>query len=133
MRSSSDHPARPAIRLVAIFVLALVLLLVGCYRVRSQLIATQASPEDLYRCVQLELGRAGYAIVGADRASGWLQAQKRVRFLLDIRRAEIYATVIPEEGGGGAQLQLTDNTYAEDDAEMLRSRCAPSAADRTVA
>lgn len=126
MRSSSNSPVRSVIRLTTVLLLALVLLLVGCYRVRSRLIATQASPEDLYRCVQLELGRAGYTIVGADRASGWLRAQKRVRFLLDMRRAEIYATVIPEEGGGGAQLQLTDNTYAEEDADAVRSRCAPA-------
>ena len=62
-------------------------------------------PGDLYRCLQLELGKAGYAIVGADRASGWLQAQKRIDgFWRGTRRAEIYATVIPDEDGVGSNL-----------------------------
>ena len=106
---------------------AVVLLILGTeacsYRVRSQLITTPSPPERLYRCLQLELGRAGYAIVGADRASGWLQAQKRMGGFRG-GRAEIYATVIPDEGGGGAHLQLTDNSYAEADADQLEQACA---------
>ena len=96
----------------------------ACYRVRSQLIATPAPPEGLYRCVQIELGKAGYAIVGADRASGWLQAQKRIDSFWHGGRAEIYATVIPDEDGGGSHLQLTDNSQGEADADRIRSACA---------
>ena len=126
MRSSFRRRFGPAVHLAVVLVLAFVLLLVGCYRVRSELLATRIAPEEVYRCLQLELGRSGYAIVGADRASGWLHAQKRVRYLLDMRRAEIYATVIPDESGRGSQLQLTDNSYAEEDAERIRGECAPS-------
>lgn len=126
MRSSSPNRSGSGIRFAVVVVLAFVFLLLGCYRVRSQLLATQTAPEEVYRCVQLELGRAGYAIVGADRASGWLHAQKRVQVLLKTRRAEIYATVIPDESGGGSQLQLTDNSHAEEDAERIQDRCAPS-------
>jgi predicted transcriptional regulator len=74
----------------------------------------------------LELGRAGYAIVGADRASGWLQAQKRIEGFFEVKRAEIYVTVIPDESGRGSHLQLTDNSHAEDDADRLRTPCASS-------
>lgn len=112
----------------------LVLLLVavsGCYRVNSRLIQTLEPPTDLYRCLQLELGRAGYAIVGADRASGWLHAQRRVERLMDVVQAEIYATVIAEEGGG-AHLQLTDNSYAADDAEAILEQCAPRGTQGSV-
>jgi len=115
------YPSRQAI------VVAGVLTLAGCYRVRSQLLASPTPPEDLYTCAQLELGRAGYAIVGADRASGWLQAQKRMDNLFTgVKRAEIYVTVIPDESGGGSHLQLTDNSYAEEDADRLRAACAAS-------
>lgn len=127
MRTSSPKRAGSGIRLAVVVVLAAVLVLLGCYRVRSQLLATQMAPEEVYRCVQLELGRAGYAIVGADRASGWLHAQRRIQVLLKTRMAEIYATVIPDESDGGSQLQLTDNSHAEEDAERIQARCAPSA------
>ena len=90
----------------------------GCYRVNSRLVQTLEPPNDLYRCLQLELGRAGYAILGADRASGWLHAQRRVERLMDVVQAEIYATVIAEDGDG-AHLQLTDNSHASDDAERI--------------
>ena len=109
------------------------LLAAGCsYRVRSQLIETPASPIDLYRCVQLELGRMGYAIVGADSASGWLHAQKRIESRWDVKRAEIYATVIPDEAQTGAHLQLTDNSYAETDADRIRSACTSTESDPGV-
>jgi hypothetical protein len=101
----------------------LVLGLVGCYRVRSQLVPTTAGPRDTYRCAQLALGRAGYAIVGADRESGWLHAQKRINGFFKVKRAEIYVTVIPDESGQGSQVQLTDNSYAEDDADRLHATC----------
>jgi hypothetical protein len=101
----------------------LVLGLMGCYRVRSQLVPTTEGPQDTYRCAQLELGRAGYAIVGADRESGWLHAQKRVNGFFKVKRAEIYVTVIPDESGQGSQVQLTDNSYAEDDADRLHATC----------
>ena len=99
----------------------------GChqYRVRSQLISGPTPPEALYRCVQLELGRAAYAIVGADRASGWLHAQKRIVGLLEVSQAEIYATVIPDGESGGSHLQLTDNSHAEMDADRIRVACLP--------
>jgi hypothetical protein len=107
--------------------LAALIALSGCYRVRSQLVASPVPPDDLYTCAQLELGRAGYAIVGADRASGWLHAQKRTDSILTgLRIAEIYVTVIPEESVGGSQLQLSDNSHAEDDADRLRATCAPA-------
>lgn len=102
---------------------ALVVALTGCYRVRSQLLPTPAPPQDTYRCAQLELGRAGYAIVGADRESGWLHAQKRIEGFFEVKRAEIYVTVIPDEAGQGSQVQLTDNSHAEDDADRLRGNC----------
>ncbi len=103
----------------------LVVALSGCsYHVRSQLIPTSGGPSDVYTCMQLALGRAGYAIVGADRASGWLQAQKRIETWWDTKRAEIYVTVIPDESGQGSHVQLTENTYAEQDAAQLRSACA---------
>jgi hypothetical protein len=98
----------------------------GCYRVRSELITTAAPPEDLFRCVQLELGRAGYVIVGADRESGWLHAQRRIERFFDVDRAEIYATVIPAEAGNGAHLQLTDNSHAAEDADHIRAACIPN-------
>jgi len=100
------------------------LIATACYSVRSRLIDTPTPPDELFRCVQLELGRAGYAIVGADRESGWVQGQKRITdFLRRTRRAEIYATVIPDESGPGSHLQLTDNSYAEEDAEQIRRVC----------
>jgi hypothetical protein len=74
----------------------------------------------------LELGKAGYAIVGADRASGWLQAQRRIDSFWRGGRAEIYATVIPDDDGDGSHLQLTNNSYAEPDADRLRAVCTPS-------
>jgi hypothetical protein len=77
--------------------------------------------------VQLELGRAGYAIVGADRASGWLHAQKRIEGFFKTKTAEMYVTVIPDEVGDGSHLQLTDNSYAEDDANALSAACAAAA------
>lgn len=105
-------------------VLLLVLASMGCYGVQSRMMETPTPPDELYRCVQLELGEMGYALVGADRASGWVQAQKRMTsFFRGTVRAEIYATVIPDEGGGGSHLQLTENTYAEEDAEQLRRAC----------
>lgn len=113
---------RCGIALFSVFVVT------GChpYRVRSQLVTSPAPPETLYRCLQLELGRAEYAIVGADRASGWLHAQKRKKsFLGGVSRAEIYATVIPDEESGGAHLQLTDNSHAADDAERIKVSCRP--------
>lgn len=125
--SPSEVRPRSRIGAPAYAVVAAVLILVtsGCYRVRSELHVAPAPPGDLYRCLQLELGRAGYAIVGADRESGWLHAQKRVERLLETSRAEIYATVIPDEDTGGSHLQLTDNTYAADDAESIRATCVP--------
>lgn len=99
----------------------------GCYRVTSQLLETPEPPDDLYRCLQLELGRAGYAIVGADRASGWLHAQRRIDRWDKVVRAEIYATVISTDGSG-SHLQFTENSYAEGDAAVVRERCAPGAA-----
>ena len=101
----------------------LVVGLAGCYRVRSELIPTAAEPQDTYRCAQLELGRAGYAIVGADRASGWLHAQKRINGLLEVKHAEIYMTVIPDDSGQGSQVQLTDNSHAAKDADRIRATC----------
>ena len=118
-----DGVSGPGARCRTALLALLVLLTAGCYRVRSELIPTATPPGDLYRCVQLELGRAGYAIVGADRASGWLHAQKRVQTLLSTERAEIYATVIPDEGDLGSHLQLSDNSYAEDDADHIRGAC----------
>jgi len=101
----------------------LAILTAGCYRVRSELISTPTPPGDLYRCVQLELGRSGYAIVGADRASGWLHAQRRVQTLLSVETAEIYATVISDDDDASSHLQLSDNSYAEDDADYIRGAC----------
>lgn len=95
----------------------------GCYRVDSRLARTPQPPTDVYRCLQLELGRAGYAIVGADRASGWLHAQRRIQRLFSVAQAEIYATVISEDGGG-AHLQLTNNSHATDDAARILGECA---------
>jgi hypothetical protein len=96
----------------------------GCFRgVRNQLITAPANPQDLYTCAQLELGRAGYAIVGADRASGWLHAQRSGAGLLGDKVAEIYATVIPNPEGTGSHLQLTDNPHADDDADRLVAAC----------
>jgi hypothetical protein len=83
-----------------------VLAATGCYRGRSQLIATSIAPEDLYRCLQLELGRAGYAIIGADRASGWLKAQRRIDRFIEVASADIYATVIPVSSGTGAPVAM---------------------------
>ena len=100
---------------------------IGCYSVNSRLLEMVRPPEDLYRCLQLELGRAGYAIVGADRASGWLHAQKRIERIHEVVRAEIYATVIPDEQGGGSHLQMTDNSHAEDEAATILATCAPGA------
>ena len=98
----------------------------ACYRVTSQLLETPEPPEDLYRCLQLELGRAGYAIVGADRASGWLHAQRRIERWDRVVRAEIYATVISNEAQG-SHLQFTENSHAEGDAAGIRESCAPGA------
>lgn len=103
----------------------------ACYRVESRLIRTLEPPADLYRCLQLELGRAGYAIVGADRASGWLHAQRRVERLMDVVQAEIYATVIAEDEGG-AHLQLSDNSHASDDARRILEQCVPRGAEGTA-
>ena len=100
----------------------------GCYHVRSQLIPSPMAPQDVYTCAQLELGRAGYAIVGADRASGWLHAQKRIEGFFKVKRAEIYVTVIPDELDQGAHVQLSDNSYAEADADRLSATCAASRA-----
>ncbi len=112
--------------LVHVGVLALTLSTGACYRVTNQLLVTPEPPEDLYRCLQLELGRAGYAIVGADRASGWLHAQRQVERWDGVVQAEIYATVIPDEARG-SHLQFTENTHAETDAEAVRNACAPGA------
>ena len=117
---SRARPCSPVVLLVAVVSLG------GCYRVRSQLIATTSPPDEIFHCVQLELGRSGYAIVGADRASGWLHGQKRVQRLFDVVRAEIYATVIPPGTEVRSHLQLTDNTHAEEDADRIRASCAPS-------
>lgn len=118
------RPLRHSNRASTTIALVLLALTTGCYRVRSQLISTPSPPDELYRCVQLQLGRAGYAIVGADRASGWLHAQRRIdRFLRKTVRAEIYATVIEDDDGSGSHLQLTDNSHAEDDAERIRAEC----------
>lgn len=119
MRRTNRYSTLPRIATLA----TLTVLTAGCYRVRSELIATPIPPTDLYRCVQLELGRAGYAIVGADRASGWLHAQRRIKTLLSTERAEIYATVIPDDAEAGSHLQLTDNSYAADDADLIRAAC----------
>lgn len=106
-------------------VLLTAFLLGGCYSVNSRLLQTVEPEADLYRCMQLELGRAGYTIVGADRASGWLHAQRRMeRFTGSVDRAEIYATVIGE-GDEGAHLQLTDNSHASEDAALIVERCTP--------
>jgi len=115
--------ARLGVRLPAASAVFLVVL-GGCYRVRSQLIPVAETPHDVYRCVQLELGRMGYTIVGADRASGWLHAEKRTTRLLERKRAEIYVTVIPDEADAGSQVQLSDNSHAADDADRLRATCA---------
>jgi hypothetical protein len=124
--SAPQNPSRPFLVRCGVALAALIALS-GCYRVRSQLVASPVPPDDLYTCAQLELGRAGYAIVGADRASGWLHAQKRTDSILTgLRIAEIYVTVIPEESVGGSQLQLSDNSHAEDDADRLRATCAPA-------
>ncbi len=96
----------------------------ACYRVNSQLLETPRPPTDLYRCLQLELGRAGYAIVGADRASGWLHAQRRMERIHETVTAEVYATVIPDEARG-SHLQITDNSYARGDAEHILHTCTP--------
>jgi hypothetical protein len=106
---------------------ALTLLLLGvaaCYRVNNRLLDTPRPPTDLYRCLQIELSRAGYGIVGADRASGWLHAQRRVERILDVVTAEVYATVIPDEMDGSS-LQISDNSYARDDAARIVQICAP--------
>ena len=108
---------------------ALLLWVSGCYRVRSQLVDAPSPAPDLYRCVQLELARSGYAIVGADRQSGWLHAQKRIERLLETVQAEIYATVIPDDASGGAHLQLTDNSHAEEDADRILALCAAGATE----
>lgn len=108
------------------FAAAIVLGVGACnsYRVRSQLIPAPTVSGDLFRCAQLELGRSGYAIVGADRASRWLHAQRRIdRSFRSPERAEIYVTVIPDETGDGSHLQLTDNSHATADADQLRERC----------
>jgi hypothetical protein len=102
----------------------------GCYGVNSRLLETPHPPTDLYRCLQIELGRAGYGIVGADRASGWLHAQRRVERLVDVVTAEVYATVIPDQGDG-SHLQISDNSYARDDAEHILHMCAPDGVTRT--
>ena len=125
MNTRPERLQPPSLKIVA--PVLLVLALSGCYRVRSQLIPTPTPPAELYKCAQLELGRAGYAIVGADRASGWLRAQKRSENIFGVKRAEIYVTVIADDGQG-SHLQLTDNSHAEDDADRLRSTCAPTAA-----
>ncbi len=96
----------------------------SCYSVNNRLVRTLEPPDDLYHCLQLELGRSGYAIVGADRASGWLHAQRRVDRVIDVVQAEVYATVIAEEAGG-THLQLTDNSHASDDAAHVLARCTP--------
>jgi hypothetical protein len=56
--------------------------------------------------LQLELGRAGYAIIGADRASGWLKAQRRIDRFIEVASADIYATVIPVSSGTGAPVAV---------------------------
>lgn len=121
MHQPSTLHVPSGLRIAALLVLAC--LGTSCYHVRSELISTPTPPDDLYRCVQLELGRAGYAIVGADRASGWLHAQRRIERFFEVDRAEIYATVIANEEDGGSHLQLTDNSYAEEDAERIRASC----------
>ena len=97
----------------------------ACYHVNSTVLDTPAPPADLYRCLQLELGREGYAIVGADRASGWLHAQRRIERVWEVVTAEVYATVIPDEADG-SHLQLTDNNWAEEDMDRIVQRCAPN-------
>ena len=111
--------------------IVLLLTVSACYRVESRLIRTLEPPGDLYRCLQLELGRSGYAIVGADRASGWLHAQRRIERLMDVVQAEIYATVISDEGSG-AHLQLTDNSHAADDAERILEQGTPRGTQGSV-
>lgn len=66
----------------------------------------------------------GYAIVGADRASGWIHAQKRINRFFKVKRAEIYARVIRNESGSGSHLRVSDNSYAQGDADRLRASCA---------
>lgn len=109
--------------LLAAMVVVLMTCVSACYHVRSRLLLTPVAPDVLYRCLQVELGKAGYAIVGADRASGWVKAQKRTHGSWRSGRAEIYATVIPDEQGDGSHLQLTDNSDAKDDAEKLWQAC----------
>lgn len=120
-------PRRFRLPPLRVWIAACAIVLGACqpYRVRSQLIAAPAESGDLFRCSQLELGRAGYAIVGADRASGWLHAQKRTLGIFGVKHAEIYVTVIPDEAGGGSHMQLSDNSSAEDDADQLRAVCVP--------
>jgi hypothetical protein len=66
----------------------------------------------------------GYTIVGADRASGWLHAQKEEKnWLGKVQTAEIYITVIPGDASADSHIQLTDNSYAEKDASELQQRC----------
>lgn len=126
MKTPPERMQPPSLNVVVPALLALALS--GCYRVRSQLISTPTPPAELYRCAQLEIARAGYAIVGADRASGWLRAQKRSENIFGVKRAEIYVTVIADDSGQGSYLQLTDNAHAEDDADRLRSTCASTPA-----
>lgn len=110
--------------LMPLLATGLLTLVSACYHVRSQLVSSPVAPQDVYTCAQLELGRAGYAIVGADRASGWLHAQKRIEGFFKVKRAEIYVTVIPNERDHGAHVQLSDNSYAQTDADRLRTTCA---------
>ena len=115
-------------------VAVLIPMLVSCYGGRSELLSTPTPPGDLYRCIQLELGRTGYSIVGADRASGWLHALRRTGHLFGPTHAEIYATVIAADDGSGSQLQLSNNSQAEDGVARIQTQCladAPPATDQS--
>ena len=108
--------------------LLVIMSIVGCYRGRSQLLVTPVPPEELYRCMQLELARAEYTITAADRASGWLKAQRRVdRIISPPQWRDIYATVIPDPSGGSSHLQVTSNSPARDDADRFAATCIASA------
>jgi len=105
---------------------AVLLTTAGCARPSIELTPTPRPADSVYTCVQLELGRANYTIVGADHASGWVHAQRTDSNILRTRFLEIYATVIPNEGSDGSHLQLTGNVDARSDAERIRAVCAPS-------
>lgn len=93
----------------------------GCHKSRNLLLETPSPPDSLLKCVQLQLAKAEYVTVGADRASGWLHAQRS--------EAHIYVTAIADDDGPGSHLQLTNNATkrAREDADRIRNACAKNA------